>query len=82
MVHENLPDWSMRIATASFLVTFSSIHEPRSGMIQHECSFFSPVCSSTEKSTPGERCNWLTVTRSLPLTMNSPPPIMIGISPR
>ena len=37
---------------------------------------------STEKSTPGERCSWLTITRSAPLMMNSPPPIMIGISPR
>jgi hypothetical protein len=28
------------------------------------------------------RRNWLTMTRSLPLMMNSPPPTMIGISPR
>jgi hypothetical protein len=79
---ENLPDWSMRTLSASFLVTFSSTHEPRSGMIQQLCSFLSGELASTEKSTPGERCSWLTITRSEPLMMNSPPPIMIGISPR
>ena len=30
---------------------------------------------------PGERWSWLTMTRSAPLTMNSPPPIITGISP-
>ena len=44
VVAGNLPDWSMRTARTSFFVTFSSIHEPRSGMIQHECSFLSPLC--------------------------------------
>ena len=29
-----------------------------------------------------ERWSWLTMQRSAPFTMNSPPPIMMGISPR
>ena len=82
VVAENLPDWSMRTAQASFFVTLSSIQLPLSGITQHECSFLSPVWISTEKSTPGERCIWHTVTRSEPLMMNSPPPIITGISPR
>ncbi len=44
VVAGNLPDWSIRTARTSFLVTFSSIQEPRSGMIQHECSFLSDEC--------------------------------------
>ena len=79
---ENLPDWSMRTWRPSFLVTFSSIQLPRSGMIQQECRARSVVEVSSRKSTPGDRCSWLTITRSEPLTMNSPPPSMIGISPR
>ncbi len=82
VVAGNLPDWSMRTARTSFLVTFSSIQQPRSGMIRQEWSFLSAEWTSIEKSTPGERWSWLTITRSAPLTMNSPPPIMIGISPR
>jgi hypothetical protein len=27
---------------------------------------------SCSKNTPGERCSWLTMTRSVPLTMNEP----------
>jgi hypothetical protein len=45
-------------------------------MIQQECSF-GRRCDLDLKSTPGERCSWLTITRSEPLTMNSPPPIII-----
>ncbi len=78
----NFPDWSIRTASMSFFVTLNSIQEPRSGMSQHECSFLSEVCVSTEKSTPGERWSCVTMTRSVPFTMNSPPPTMIGISPR
>jgi hypothetical protein len=51
-------------------------------MIRAECSGRSPSLETMEKSTPGERWSWLTMTRSAPLTMNSPPPIMIGNSPR
>jgi hypothetical protein len=82
VVAGNLPDWSILMSSTSFFVTESSTQLPRCGIVQQECSFFSLVWSSTEKSTPGERCSWLTMTRSLPLMMNSPPPTMIGISPR
>ena len=36
---------------------------------------------SIKKSTPGLRCNWFTMTLTAPLMMNSPPPIITGISP-
>ncbi len=78
----NLPLWSMRTLSASFFETLSSTQEPRSGMIQHECKVRSVAEASTRKSTPGERWSWLTMTRSEPLITNSPPPSMIGISPR
>ena len=58
------------------------LSEPRSGMTRQPWSGRSPSCTSTRKSTPGERWSWLTMTRSAPLMMNSPPPIMIGTSPR
>jgi len=76
-----LDDWSIRITSTSFFVTLISIQDPRSGMMRQEWSRRSPASSSIEKSTPGDRCNWLTMTRSAPLMMNSPPPIMIGNSP-
>ena len=74
--------WSMRTTRLSFFVTLHSIHEPRSGMTRKPCSGRSPSCSSMRKSMPGERWSWLTMTRSAPFTMNSPPPTMIGSSPR
>jgi hypothetical protein len=43
----------MRTATESFLVTLISIQLPRSGMIQHECSRFSPVCRRTVQLADG-----------------------------
>jgi hypothetical protein len=36
---------------------------------------------SWSKSTPGERCIWLTITRSVPLTMNVPFFVISGMSP-
>ena len=33
------------------------------------------------KQMPGERCNWLTTTRSAPLMTNVPCGVMSGISP-
>ena len=66
----------------SFFVTCNSIQLPRSGITRHACSFLSLDSISTTKSTPGDRWSWLTTTRSAPLMMNSPPPIMIGMSPR
>ena len=82
VVMGNLLDWSMRMLSESRLVTAISIQLPRSGMIRAPCSGRSDSWNSLVKSTPGERCICETSTRSAPLTMNSPPPIMIGISPR
>ena len=50
---ENLPDWSIRTPRVSFLVTWSSIQLPRSGMTRQACSLRSPASISTTKSTPG-----------------------------
>ena len=77
-----LLDWSMRTASASFFVTEHSIQLPRSGMMRQPCRARSPSACTFTKSTPGERWSWLTMTRSAPLMMNSPPPIMMGMSPR
>ncbi len=66
----------------SLRVTLISIHDPRSGMMRQACNARSPSADSLTKSTPGLRCNCDTITRSDPFTINSPPPIMIGISPR
>ena len=82
VIAENLPLWSMRTVMLSFLVVLSSIQLPRSGMTRQLCSRRSPASISETKSMPGLRCNWLTTTRSAPLMMNSPPPSMIGMSPR
>ncbi|MCG3185283.1 MAG: hypothetical protein ICCCNLDF_03487 [Planctomycetes bacterium] len=78
----NLPDWSMRMLRVSFLVTASSIQLPRSGITQQVCMRRLSGLSSKPKSTPGLRCSWFTITRSAPLMMNSPPPIIRGSSPR
>ena len=78
---ENLPDWSIRTPSVSFLVALISIQLPRSGMIRHECRSLS-ASRVTTKSTPGERWSCETTTRSAPLIMNSPPPIIMGMSPR
>ena len=37
---------------------------------------------SCAKNTPGERCNWLTMTRSVPLMTKVPCSVMSGTSPR
>ena len=36
---------------------------------------------SWSKNTPGERCNWETTTRSIPLITKVPFSVMSGISP-
>ena len=43
VIAENLPLWSMRTPSVSFLVTLSSIQLPRSGMMRQPCSFRSPA---------------------------------------
>ena len=40
------------------------------------------VLSSEWKNTPGERCSWLTMTRSVPLMMNVPLSVISGMSPK
>ncbi len=82
VIAENLPLWSMRTLSVSFFVVLSSIQLPRSGITRQLNMRRSPASISLTKSTPGLRCNWLTTTRSAPLMMNSPPPSMIGMSPR
>ncbi len=37
---------------------------------------------AVSKNTPGERCNWLTITRSVPLMMNVPLSVISGTSPK
>ncbi len=36
---------------------------------------------SWSKNTPGDRCIWLTITRSVPFTMNVPFDVIRGMSP-
>jgi len=53
-------------------------------MMRAENSSFPEECvlpRSCSKNTPGERCSWLTITRSVPLMMNDPVVVMSGISP-
>ncbi len=61
-----------------------SSHEPRYGITRAENKSFPLECvlpRSCSKNTPGERCSWLTITRSVPLMMNEPVVVMSGISP-
>ncbi len=37
---------------------------------------------AVSKNTPGERCNWLTITRSVPLMMKVPFSVISGTSPK
>ena len=78
----SLLDWSILTTRMSFFVTSISSQLPRSGITRQECKARSPSAWSLMKSTPGDRWSCETITRSAPLMMNSPPPIMIGMSPR
>ena len=60
----------------------NSTHEPRKGMIRAEKSRWPFGWMSSSNTTPGERCSWLTTTRSAPLITNVPSGVMIGSSPR
>ncbi|MBA7702423.1 hypothetical protein ES703_111190 [subsurface metagenome] len=82
MVAGILLDWSILTTKMSLCVTPISIQLPLSGMILPPCSTLSPSLLSIRKSTPGLRCSWLTITRTAPLMINSPPPTITGISPR
>ncbi len=59
----------------------TSSHDPRSGITRNEYSTVPLACSPVSKQIPGERCNWLTTTRSAPLMMKVPCSVMSGISP-
>ena len=41
-----------------------------------------PCFDSRVKNTPGERCSWETMTRSVPLITNVPCSVMSGMSPK
>ena len=53
LVHYSTLSYGVR--DSARFVTEHSIHEPRSGMTRQPCSGRSPSCTSTRKSTPGER---------------------------
>ena len=81
----NLRRRSMRTYRMSLGSNSKSIHEPRYGITRAEYRSLPLACVlplSWSKNTPGERCSWLTMTRSVPLTMNVPWSVMIGISPK
>ena len=68
----------------SLLSNSKSSQEPRYGItlaanrnLPEECVL--PL--SWSKKTPGERCIWLTMTRSVPLMMKVPLSVMSGMSP-
>ena len=53
-------------------------------MIRAENSSLPELCvlpRSCSKNTPGERCSWDTMTRSVPLMTKEPVVVMSGISP-
>ena len=79
---ENLPLWSMRTLSESFLdVDFDPAPTFGNNAATGQFSFARPILLQ-DKIDPGLRCNWLTTTRSAPLMMNSPPPSMTGKSPK
>ena len=65
----------------SLVSNCASNHEPRSGMIRNEFSVLPFGCLVASNATPGERCNWLTITRSAPLITKLPCGVINGISP-
>ena len=50
---ENLPVWSMRTPSVSFLVTLISIQLPRSGMMRQVCSLRSPASDLDDEIDAG-----------------------------
>src|ERR1035438_7701131 len=79
MLPRNLRLRSMRTYRMFFWSYSNSTHEPRYGMIlpKKYVRLF-----AVSKNTPGERCNWLTITRSVPLMMNVPFCVISGMSPK
>src|SRR5208283_934588 len=60
----------------------NSTHEPRNGMMRAEKIGVTFGWTDSPKKTPGERCSWLTMTRSAPLMINVPRSVMYGRLPR
>ena len=50
-------------------------------MIRKECSRVPFAWTDCSKQMPGERCSWLTMTRSAPLMMKVPCSVIRGTSP-
>jgi hypothetical protein len=72
----------MRTPTVSRLSTSNSSHAPRLGMILTLKTSLSVALSTLwSKYTPGERTSCETTTRSVPLMMKVPLPVMTGKSP-
>ena len=74
----------MRQNTRSLASNSKSSHEPRYGMMRQANSNLPELCDlplSWSKKTPGERCIWETITRSVPFTTNVPFGVIKGISP-
>ena len=66
----------------SWMSTVNSTHEPRNGMMRAEMRRWPFGWVVSSKTTPGERCSWLTMTRSAPLMMKVPSSVSSGSSPR
>ena len=67
---------------SSLIPIRTSTHVPRYGMIFAKYSVVPFGWIFSWKKTPGERCSWLTITRSAPLTINVPRSVIRGMSPR
>ena len=75
---------SMRTYTRSLLSNSKSSQDPRYGMTRAANRYLPLECVlplSWSKNTPGLRCIWLTMTRSVPLMMNVPLSVISGMSP-
>src|SRR3979409_22040 len=75
---------STRKNTVSLGSNSKSSQEPRYGMTRAENSSLPEECvlpRSCSKNTPGERCSWETITRSVPLITNEPVVVIKGNSP-
>ena len=85
MVAGNLRRRSIFTYKISLMSNSKSTQEPRSGIIRAEKRILPLTWDlplSCEKNAPGERCIWLTMTRSTPFIINVPVGPIIGISPR
>jgi hypothetical protein len=66
----------------SLMSMVNSTHDPRKGMIRALYSFDPLGWMFSSNTTPGDRCSWLTTTRSAPLMMKVPSSVRRGRSPR